>query len=154
MYNGKSINLKSRTQLDRYFIPRFEYLTIQHEWEVSMREKREKAIAQAVGKAIAKKRIEKGLTQENVAEKLNIGYEAVSRIERGIVTPNIVRLVELAEIFDCEMDELLMNAALRPADHARHLQELFEPLSEQDRVLLMNIVTSLAERLRKDGSKN
>ncbi len=88
-----------------------------------MQKKREKAIAQAVGKAIAKKRMEKGLTQENVAEKLNIGYEAVSRIERGIVTPNIVRLVELAEIFDCEIDELLMNAALRPADHARHFQE-------------------------------
>ncbi|MCZ4063954.1 helix-turn-helix domain-containing protein [Oxalobacter aliiformigenes] len=86
---------------------------------------KEKAIAQAVGKAIAKKRMEKGLTQENVAEKLNIGYEAVSRIERGIVTPNIARLVELAEIFDCEIDELLMN-----------------------------IVTALAERLRKDGGKN
>lgn len=115
---------------------------------------KEKAIAQAVGKAIAKKRMGKGLTQENVAEKLNIGYEAVSRIERGIVTPNIARLVELAEIFDCEINELLMNATLRPADHARHLQQLFEPLSEQDRMFLMNIVTGLAERLRKDGGKN
>ena len=105
-------------------------------------------------KAIAKKRMEKGLTQENVAEKPNIGYEVVSRIERGTVTPNIVRLVELTEIFDCEMDELLMNAASRPADHARHLQELFEPLSEQDRVLLMNIATGLVERFRKDGGKN
>ena len=47
-----------------------------------------------------------------------------------------------------------MNAALRSADHARRLQELFGPLSEQDRVLLMNIVTALAERLRKDGGKN
>ena len=46
-----------------------------------------------------------------------------------------------------------MNAALRSADHARHLQEL-GPLSEQDRVLLMNIVTALAERLRKDDGKN
>ena len=118
--------------------------------EISTRKNREKAI----GKAIARKRMEKGLTQENVAEKLNIGYEAVSRIERGIVTPNIVRLVELAEIFDCEIDELLMNATLRQVDHARHFQELFEPLSEQDRVLLMNIVTGLVERLRKDGGKN
>ncbi|WP_332880110.1 helix-turn-helix transcriptional regulator [Oxalobacter aliiformigenes] len=37
----------------------------------------------------AKKRMEKGLTQENVAEKLNIGYEAVSRIERGKQSPRI-----------------------------------------------------------------
>jgi transcriptional regulator with XRE-family HTH domain len=122
--------------------------------EDPMWKNKEKAIAQAVGKAIAKKRMGKGLTQENVAEKLNIGYEAVSRIERGIVTPNIARLVELAEIFDCEINELLMNATLRPADHARHLQQLFEPLSEQDRMFLMNIVTGLAERLRKDGGKN
>ncbi|WP_332880086.1 helix-turn-helix transcriptional regulator [Oxalobacter aliiformigenes] len=33
--------------------------------------------------------MEKELTQENVAEKLNIGYEAVSRIERGKQSPRI-----------------------------------------------------------------
>lgn len=35
-----------------------------------MQGKKEKAIVQAIGKAIAKKQMEKGLMQENVAKKL------------------------------------------------------------------------------------
>ncbi|MBV7515889.1 helix-turn-helix domain-containing protein, partial [Pseudomonas sp. PDM25] len=53
-----------------------------------------------VGRAIAKQRSRRGLTQEEVAERLGVGNEAVSRIERGIVMPNIERLLELAGIFD------------------------------------------------------
>lgn len=115
-----------------------------------MEKDKEKAIARAVGKIIAKKRLEKGLTQEQVAERLDIGYEAVSRIERGTVIPNVIRLIELADIFECETDELLMHATSRPADHARHLQKLFEPLSEQDRLFLVSIMEKLVNRLQKD----
>ena len=119
-----------------------------------MQKNKARSIARAVGKAIARKRLEKGLTQEKVAEKLNIGYEAVSRIERGTVVPNIVRLVELAEIFGCGTDELLTDAALSPADDAHRIQALFEPLSEQDRAFLMDMMVSLAEKLGADDKKN
>jgi transcriptional regulator with XRE-family HTH domain len=46
-------------------------------------------LAKIVGLAIARQRMLRGLTQEQVAEQLGIGGEAVSRIERGIVMPNI-----------------------------------------------------------------
>ncbi len=111
-----------------------------------MQKNREKTIAKAIGKAIARKRTEKGLTQENVAEKLNIGNEAVSRIERGTVIPNVIRLVELAEIFECGTDELLMGSSLRSVDNARYLHELFDKLSEQDKIFLLDMMTALATR--------
>ena len=117
-----------------------------------MQKNKEKAIAKAIGRAIAKKRTEKGLTQEDVAEKLNIGNEAVSRIERGTVIPNVVRLVELAEIFECGTDELLIESRLRSMDHAKYLYELFERLNEQDKALLLHLMTTLAERLGPDNS--
>lgn len=117
-----------------------------------MQKNKEKAIAKAIGRAIAKKRTEKGLTQEDVAEKLNIGNEAVSRIERGTVIPNVVRLVELAEIFECGTDELLIESRLRSMDHAKYLYELFERLNEQDKALLLHLMTTLAERLDPDNS--
>lgn len=115
-----------------------------------MQKTREKAIAKAIGKAIAKKRMEKGLTQENVAEKLNIGNEAVSRIERGTVIPNIIRLVELAEIFGCGTDELLMESSPRSMDNARYFHQLFEQLSDEDKAFLQDMMTSLARRLSTD----
>ena len=43
------------------------------------------SIKQKLGKSIAKARIAQDMTQEAVAEKLGIGNEAMSRIERGIV---------------------------------------------------------------------
>ena len=112
-----------------------------------------KTIAQVMGKAIAQKRMEKGLTQENVAEKLNIGYEAVSRIERGAVIPNIVRLVELADIFECGIDELLIASSRRPIDHANALLKRLEQLAEPDRELLLSTMTALADRLAKGDKR-
>ncbi|MGS0735065.1 MULTISPECIES: helix-turn-helix transcriptional regulator [unclassified Pseudomonas] len=56
-------------------------------------------MAGVVGRAIAKQRIRSGLTQEEVAERLGVGNEAVSRIERGVVIPNIGRLLEFAALF-------------------------------------------------------
>ena len=66
-------------------------------------------INRRIGRAIAQYRQQSGLTQEQVAEKLQIGNEAVSRMERGLIMPNVVRLLELAEIFDCTAAELLAD---------------------------------------------
>jgi DNA-binding XRE family transcriptional regulator len=56
-------------------------------------------IKRMIGRAIAKHRIASGFTQEEVAERLNIGNEAVSRMERGVVMRLVARLLELAETF-------------------------------------------------------
>ena len=61
------------------------------------------SIKQKLGKSIAKARIAQDMTQEVVAEKLGIGNEAMSRIERGIVEPSITRIFELAEILNCDV---------------------------------------------------
>ncbi|MFL1553632.1 helix-turn-helix domain-containing protein [Pseudomonas sp. D47] len=109
----------------------------------------QKFLAGVVGRAIAKQRIRSGLTQEEVAERLGIGNEAVSRIERGIVVPNIERLVEFANIFDCEVADLLTEASSRPDDQATRISRLLMTLDHEDRQLIVDMVERLAERLRK-----
>nr|WP_256345042.1 helix-turn-helix transcriptional regulator [Pseudomonas gingeri] len=106
-------------------------------------------MAGVVGRAIAKQRIRSGLTQEEVAERLGIGNEAVSRIERGIVIPNIERLLAFAGIFDCEAAELLTEVSSRPDDQASRISRLLTPLSQDDRQLILDLVERLAERLAK-----
>ena len=106
-------------------------------------------LAGVVGRAIAKQRVRSGLTQEEVAERLGIGNEAVSRIERGIVVPNIERLVEFANIFDCEVADLLTEASSRPDDQATRISRLLMTLDHEDRQLIVDLVERLAERLRK-----
>lgn len=109
----------------------------------------QKYLAGVVGRAIAKQRIRSGLTQEEVAERLGIGNEAVSRIERGIVIPNIERLLAFAGIFDCEAAELLTEVSSRPDDQASRISRLLTPLNQDDRQLILDLVERLAERLAK-----
>lgn len=104
-------------------------------------------LAVAVGKAIAKQRIASGLTQEDVAEQLGVGLEAVSRMERGVDISTVVRLFELADIFACDAADLLTEASSRSSDQASHLNRLFAQLSTADRTMLLEIFERLSIRL-------
>ncbi|WP_249976178.1 helix-turn-helix domain-containing protein [Vreelandella olivaria] len=110
----------------------------------------QKRLASNIGRAIAKQRIRSQLTQEEVAERLGVGNEAVSRIERGRVIPNIVRLLELAEVFNCEAAELLGQASLHVDDQTNRIKALLAPLKQNDRQLILDVIESLASRLQQD----
>ena len=62
-----------------------------------------------LGKKIAQYRKEKGMTQEGLAEQLNISPQAVSKWENDISCPDILLLSSLAELLDVTVDELLSN---------------------------------------------
>ncbi len=49
----------------------------------------------------------KGLTQENVAEALNIVRQTASKWEKGISVPDADMLIRLAEILDVSVNELI-----------------------------------------------
>lgn len=110
-------------------------------------------LAVLTGQAIARHRKRKGLTQDDVAEMLNIGNEAVSRIERGLRKPNIERLMEFATIFECDLTELLTEASPRATDQAGRIQDLLEPLSADDRQLLVETLERFAKRLTPPKKK-
>ena len=59
------------------------------------------------GELLRKLRKERGLTQEQVAEKFNTTNRSVSRWENGSTMPDISILVELADYADAEKDKLL-----------------------------------------------
>ena len=109
----------------------------------------QKRLASNIGRAIAKQRIRSHLTQEEVAERLGIGNEAVSRIERGRVIPNIVRLLQLADIFNCEAAVLLGEASVHLDDQTSRVKHLLAPLDTSDRQLLLDIIERLSGRLNK-----
>ncbi len=60
-----------------------------------------------IGRFIANKRKEVGLTQQQIAETLNISYQAISKWENGLAYPNIELLYKLAHLLDVSVDELL-----------------------------------------------
>ena len=50
-----------------------------------------------LGLLIRKKRIEKGLTQLELADAMNIDYQYISRIERGLISPTLFWVTKLSE---------------------------------------------------------
>ena len=62
-----------------------------------------------LGKRIASLRKENNLTQEQLAEMLNVTPQAVSKWENDIACPDISLLPELAKTFNVSIDELLIG---------------------------------------------
>ena len=103
--------------------------------------------AKQLGQTIAKYRQRSGLTQEQLAEILGIGNEAISRIERGVAIPALVRLLELADIFECSVADLLSKSSPRTADEMRNLSFGLENLSAADRKFVITSMENLIEYL-------
>ncbi len=59
-----------------------------------------------LGKKIRQLRFKAGLTQEQLAEKLGIGAQAVSKWENSVAMPDITTLPLLAETFGVSIDDL------------------------------------------------
>lgn len=54
----------------------------------------------------------KELTQEQLAEKLNVSRQSVSKWENGQVIPEAEKLIELSRAFDVTLDYLLMPSEI------------------------------------------
>lgn len=60
-----------------------------------------------VGKLIYQLRKEQGMTQKQLAERMNISDKAISKWERGLGCPDVSLLNDLADIFHINVEKLL-----------------------------------------------
>lgn len=67
---------------------------------------------QKLGIFITELRKEKGLTQAQLAQKLNVTDKAVSKWERGVGFPDIKLLEPLADVLDISLLELMNSERL------------------------------------------
>ena len=56
---------------------------------------------------IRAKRIEKNMTQAEIAAQIGVNQNTVSQWETGERMPRAVMIIQLAKILDCTVDELL-----------------------------------------------
>ena len=61
----------------------------------------------SIGETIAYLRKEKGMTQNELAEKMNVTDKAVSKWKRDLSCPDINTISKLADILDVSVEELL-----------------------------------------------
>lgn len=77
-----------------------------------------------IGKFISKKRKEKKLTQEQVAEKLGVSINAVSKWERGICLMDMSLLRPLSSLLDVSVNEILLGEQIKDEDFKDKADEI------------------------------
>jgi len=83
-----------------------------------------------IGKFISLKRKEKGMTQEEMAEKLGISKNAVSKWERGLCLMDMSLLKPLSEILDVSINEILAGETITNKELEQKSEENLINLSE------------------------
>lgn len=65
----------------------------------------------SIGLRIAKLRKQHNITQEQLAEKLDISIKHCSAIERGVSSLSLERLIEVSVLFDVSLDYLVKGTS-------------------------------------------
>ena len=101
-----------------------------------------------IGSNIAAYRKRAGLTQAGLAEKLNYSDKAVSKWERGDSVPDVVTMVQLAELFDTTVNDLLADPNVLPGNPGG-LEKAMTQVSEKAlrRKASKNIILGLSTTL-------
>ena len=87
-----------------------------------------------IGKFIATCRKEKGITQENLAEKLYVTDRAVSKWERGISLPDAGKMLDLCKILGITVNELLNGEKIKKKDYDEKTNELLVELTKKEEI--------------------
>ena len=82
-----------------------------------------------IGNFLKELRKEKGITQEEFAEKLDVSGRTVSRWETGVNMPDISLLVEISEFFDVSIPEII-NGERKSEIMNEEVKEVAEKLSD------------------------
>ena len=80
-----------------------------------MAEREVQRLAKILGNSIVERRKILGMTQIELANRLDMAPDALSRIENGYVAPRFNRIEEMAKVLECSVAELFRekNDSLR-----------------------------------------
>ena len=84
-----------------------------------------------IGKFIAEKRKEKGMTQKELAKQLGISDKAVSKWECGRGMPDNSIMLPLCSLLEIKVNELLMGETLSEIDYNESTEDIILTLMEE-----------------------
>lgn len=75
---------------------------------------------------LKKFRLKKGFTQEQVADKLNVNTQTVSRWECGTTLPDVLTLPVLASLYEVTVDDFYKKSTVAYDNYAQRLSSVYE----------------------------
>lgn len=104
----------------------------------------------SIGKRIRKNRLDRGITQEALAERVHISIPHVSRIENGSSSPSLQTLVDICNALDITIDSLMQDSlpAAKKQVNGR-LEALLTDCTAAEAEFILHIVDALLRELRR-----
>lgn len=87
-----------------------------------------------IGKRIQMRRKQQGMTQEQLADKMDVSIQMVSNLERGNKAIRIENLIKLSQILNISTDYILTGK--ETTDDMQTLAEQMANLSQRDRKMM------------------
>ena len=100
----------------------------------------------AMGKRIRIKRLQMGLTQEQLAEKADISTSHVGEVERGTSICSLKVLVSIANVLELNLDTLVKGVDDKNANTA--FSEILDSLPDNNKELYIEICEKIAGTLK------
>ena len=107
------------------------------------------------GTVLRKVRKSRGVTQVQLAEKLGVTQATIARYEKGIMTPEVRRIAQVAKVLGVSVQELFEEKEVRPIPQSTRahgnsrkakMQELFEKLPPSDQKAILKNAEWLADK--------
>lgn len=106
----------------------------------------------AIGKRIKIARIKADLTQERLAERINISPTHLSNIETGTTRVSLSTMVSIANALSVTSDDLLCDSiVMAKAQFEKDIALLLEDCDEYEIRIVKDMIASLKESLRRDA---
>jgi transcriptional regulator with XRE-family HTH domain len=105
-------------------------------------------LAKRLGGNIAARRKARRWSQEELAERLGVASETVSRFERGATLPSLLTLQRLGSKLRTPIADLLAEALAAPDDQAATISTWISELPPRDREFLLDLVKTTRDFLR------
>ena len=87
------------------------------------------------GKRIKQLRQEMNLSQEQLAEKLNVSQNMITKIECGLRRPSVNFLIELAEFFETSIHYIVLGTSEEAVYKKRQIEEVIEQIDQMMELL-------------------
>lgn len=101
-----------------------------------------------IGRRIKEARLEQEITQEKLAEKLNISVAFISRVERGTSCVSLRRLTQIAEVLNVTPGYLLTGSNTTSKDYLKEdFRNILDRCSPEQQKLIYQI-SELVSKLK------
>lgn len=98
----------------------------------------------ALGKRLREERLHCGLTQEQVAEAVNVSTTYIGLIEHGERSVTLDKLIALSRCFHVSIDYLLQDdIPLTNSIQEKQLLSLWHAATEQEREMILSVIRSI-----------